>query len=34
MAAQELGFYAHLAALEKQSCTAHPNAFYAANVMA
>jgi hypothetical protein len=34
MAAQELGFYAQIAIPEKQFCTAHPNAFYAANVMA
>jgi hypothetical protein len=33
MAAPELGSYALLATLEKQSCTAHPNGFYAANAM-
>jgi hypothetical protein len=34
MAAPELGSHALLATLEKRSCTAHPNGFYAANVMA
>jgi hypothetical protein len=33
MVAQELGSYAQIAMPEKQSCTAHPNGFYAANVM-
>jgi len=33
MVAPKLGSHALLATLEKQFCTAHPNGFYAANVM-